>query len=81
MTNPLSNLLPSFFYFTELNCFQFVFLIGLLIFLGSIGGRLFQKLKIPQVVGYIIIGIILGASGFKILSDDLIKTLNPHSYL
>lgn len=79
MTNPLSNLLPSFFYFTELNCFQFVFLIGLLIFLGSIGGRLFQKLKIPQVVGYIIIGIILGASGFKILSDDLIKTLNPVS--
>ena len=44
---------------------------------GSFGGRLFQKLKIPQVVGYIVIGIIIGSSGFKILGDKLINSLDP----
>ena len=48
-------------------------------FFGSFGGRIFQKFKIPQVVGYIVIGIIIGASGFKVLGDNLISALNPIS--
>jgi len=35
-------------------------LIGAAIFGGAVGGRLFQKLRIPQVVGYVAIGIVLG---------------------
>ncbi|MBL7158464.1 MAG: cation:proton antiporter [Candidatus Omnitrophica bacterium] len=55
-------------------------LLGLAIFGGMVGGRLFQKLKIPQVVGYIIIGIIIGESGFKIVDDSIIMALRPFNY-
>ncbi len=48
-------------------------------FFGSVGGRLFQKLKIPQVVGYIVVGIFLGVSGLLILGKETIVALNPIS--
>jgi len=57
-----------------------LFLLGLALLGGTIGGRLFQKLRIPQVVGYIAIGIIIGESGLKIISHDTIKTLQPFNY-
>jgi hypothetical protein len=37
---------------------RFILLIGIAVILGSIGGRLFAHLRIPQVVGYIITGIL-----------------------
>ncbi len=77
--NPIANVLPEVMHFDVLKGGQIVFLLGLLIFLGSFGGRLFQKLKIPQVVGYIVAGIIVGASGFKVLGDSLISALDPVS--
>jgi Kef-type K+ transport system membrane component KefB/CBS domain-containing protein len=52
-------------------------LLGISIFLGTLGGRIFQKFKIPQVVGYIIIGLILGKSFFGIFHDKIIEALNP----
>ncbi|MCG8430923.1 MAG: cation:proton antiporter [Candidatus Omnitrophica bacterium] len=55
-------------------------LLGLALFGGSIGGRLFQKARIPQVVGYIAIGILLGESGLKIIGHDIIITLQPFNY-
>ena len=33
-------------------------LLGIAVFLGAVGGRVFQRLKIPQVVGFIFIGLI-----------------------
>jgi len=68
--------------FTEISLFHLniLFLLGLALFLGTIGGRLFQKLRIPQVVGYIAIGIILGESGLKIVDHNLISTLQPLNY-
>ncbi len=57
-----------------------LFLLGLALFGGTIGGRLFQKLKIPQVVGYITIGIILGQTGINIVSQQTITTLQPFNY-
>lgn len=38
-------------------------LLGLSLFGGTFGGRLFQKLRIPQVVGYITVGILIGQIG------------------
>ena len=55
-------------------------LLGLALFGGTVGGRLFQKLRIPQVVGYIAIGIVLGTSGLKVISRDVIASLQPFSY-
>ena len=55
-------------------------LLGLALFGGAVGGRLFQKLRIPQVVGYIIIGILLGQSGFKVINHEVIEALAPFNY-
>lgn len=81
MTNPIANFLPHLMQFEVTNnqVPHIIFLLGLMMFFGSFGGRIFQKLKIPQVVGYIVIGIIIGASGFKVLGDNLISALNPIS--
>ena len=35
-------------------------LVGLAIFGGTIGARIFKRLRFPQVVGYIVIGAIAG---------------------
>ncbi|MBN1913637.1 MAG: cation:proton antiporter [Candidatus Omnitrophica bacterium] len=57
-----------------------LFLLGLALFGGTIGGRIFEKLKIPQVVGYIAIGILIGDSGFKFVSYHIVSVLEPLSY-
>lgn len=55
-------------------------LLGLALFGGTVGGRLFQKLRIPQVVGHIIIGIIIGQSGLRIVDESIIEALRPFNY-
>ncbi len=56
-----------------------VFLLGIIMFLGTAGGFVFRRLKVPQVVGYIIIGILIGQSGSRLISGQLIDTLEPIS--
>ncbi|MBR5646487.1 MAG: cation:proton antiporter [Treponema sp.] len=79
MQDPFANLLPSFFHFTKVQATQLVLLLGIILFAGALGGWLFKKLKIPQVVGYIVIGIIIGSSGFHILEPNVIQALDPIS--
>ncbi|MDP8233830.1 MAG: cation:proton antiporter [Candidatus Saelkia tenebricola] len=55
-------------------------LLGLALFGGTIGGRIFERLKIPQVVGYIIIGVLIGQTGLKLVNADTIKSLEPFNY-
>jgi Kef-type K+ transport system membrane component KefB len=50
---------------------------GALLF-GAFGGRLFQKLKVPQVVGYIIIGVGLGGTGLNIINEEMLARF--HSF-
>ncbi len=52
-------------------------LLGLVVVLGVFGGRLFQWLKIPQVVGYIMVGLAIGPSVFDILHPDFVEQLAP----
>ncbi len=79
MNNPFSELLPKTMHFTSLHATQLVLLLGIVMFFGALGGRIFKKLKIPQVVGYIVIGIIIGSSGLQILGKETIAALNPIS--
>ncbi len=53
-----------------------ILLIGIAIFLGTVGAKIFQKLRIPQIVGYVTIGIILGPV-LNIISRETIHTLEP----
>ena len=46
--------------------------------LGIIGGYIFEKIKLPKIVFYIILGILLGPSIFDVIDDTLI---NISSYL
>ncbi len=64
----------------SLSHLNILLLLGIALFGGTIGGRIFQKLKIPQVVGYIIIGIILGQSGFQIVNKHIIEILEPFNF-
>jgi Kef-type K+ transport system membrane component KefB len=52
-------------------------IIGLCIFCGVIGAWIFQKLHIPQVVGYIVIGVLIGQTGFKWVDAVDIEALRP----
>ena len=52
-------------------------LLGVAIFGGTFCGRLFQKIHIPQVVGYIIIGILIGTTGAKVISSGTLETFQP----
>lgn len=79
MNNPLATVLPGFLHFAQIENTKFVLMLGIIIFAGTLGGWLFQKLKIPQVVGYIVIGIILGASGFQILTPRVIAAMDSVS--
>lgn len=76
MFESVSHLLTQFSFF-HLNI---LFLLGLALFGGTIGGRIFQKLQIPQVVGYIAIGIIIGVSGLKVIDREVLTALQPLNY-
>jgi len=50
-------------------------LIGITIALGFIGGKVSNKFKFPAVIGYIIIGILLGPSLFGIFDLSLLNRM------
>jgi Kef-type K+ transport system membrane component KefB len=53
-----------------------ILLMGLAIFFGTAGARIFQKFHIPQVVGYVIIGLVIGESGLTIIGPDTVEALS-----
>jgi len=53
-----------------------ILLIGIAVFGGTIGARLFQKLRIPQVVGYLAVGIVLGPL-LKVIKPETVNALEP----
>jgi len=54
-------------------------LLGVAVFLGAVGGRVFQRLKIPQVVGYIVIGLIVGQTGLGLIPKTVVEEMRPIS--
>jgi Kef-type K+ transport system membrane component KefB len=49
---------------------------GLVIAVSFLGSKLFQRLGIPQVVGFIVIGVILGSSFLNVVPLQLAEELN-----
>ncbi len=54
-----------------------LFLIGGAVFLGTLSGKVFQRFKIPQVVGYIILGLLIGKSFLHIFEGEIVESLQP----
>ena len=57
------------------------FMIGLSLLLGWAAGLLCRKIKVPMVVGYIVVGIVLGISLLGIFNDANIKGLYFITYI
>jgi len=57
-----------------------LFLLGIGIFGGVAGAWFFQKIKVPQVLGYLAIGIILGKSGFHLVNSNVIESLKNFNF-
>lgn len=54
--------------------FGVLFMLGIGAFGGILGASLFQRLRVPQVVGYIAIGVLIGQSGLHLVSQaDILK--------
>ena len=58
--------------------FGILILFGIGIFGGILGAYIFKKFHIPQVVGYIIIGLLIGESGLHIIKHQ--DSLNLQSF-
>lgn len=52
-----------------------ILILGMAIFFGTVGARIFQKLRIPQVVGYIVIGLIIGEPCLKLINIETVAKL------
>ncbi|TET55267.1 MAG: cation:proton antiporter [Actinobacteria bacterium] len=50
-------------------------LIGIVVFLGLAGAKFVERIKTPQVVGYILIGVLLGSSFFNVIKLNRIGDL------
>lgn len=49
--------------------------LGLMIFVGMALGRLVKKIKLPNVTGYLLAGLLLGPAVLGILSDDFLTSI------
>jgi len=58
-----------------------ILIVALALIFGVFGARIFKSLKIPQVVGYIVIGIILGESGFNIINAKMVHEFIPLNFI
>ena len=52
-------------------------IIGIAVFLGILGGRFFDKIGIPEVVGIVLIGVVLGESFLGILDVERLDHYKP----
>lgn len=55
-------------------------ILGVSAFLGLFGAWFFQKIKVPQVVGYIAVGLLLGQSGIGLVDKQHIEALEPFTF-
>ncbi len=51
--------------------------VGLAIFFGTLAAKVFRQFKIPQVVSYIVVGLLLGDSFFHVWTQKMIEDFSP----
>ncbi len=60
---------------------NFLLLMGIALFGGTLGARLFKRIRFPQVVGYIVIGLLFGESCFGLIDHGVIEKMSPFNFL
>ena len=58
---------------------DFLFLFGVVIICGFIGGKLSNRLRFPAVIGYIAAGIFIGPSVFGLVSIGILDRMGMAS--
>ncbi len=51
--------------------------LGLLVLVGFLCAKLLQRLQLPAVTGYLLVGVLLGPSMLKVVGPDTLGTLKP----
>ncbi|MFN2270992.1 MAG: hypothetical protein ACK2US_09165, partial [Anaerolineae bacterium] len=51
-------------------------IIGLIIILAYLGSKVIQRIGIPQVVGFILVGVLLGSSFLNVVPLSLVQELD-----
>jgi Kef-type K+ transport system membrane component KefB/CBS domain-containing protein len=57
-----------------------MFTLGVVVLGGGLASLLAKRFRIPQVVSYILIGLLVGQSGLRLITTDLIGKLQPLNY-
>ena len=52
-----------------------LFYLGILFLIAFLTKQITKKFKIPEVTGYVIIGVLLGESSLKFLTNDVVDRL------
>ncbi|MFQ5815137.1 MAG: cation:proton antiporter [Candidatus Hydrothermarchaeaceae archaeon] len=60
---------------------EIILLLGVAILTGYVAGEMCEKINLPKVVGWILGGVALGASGFGLFELELLDLLNPISFI
>ncbi len=60
--------------------YEILLLLSIGVFGGMLGGILFQRLRIPQVIGYIAVGLLLGQTGIGYISHQAISSLQLFNF-
>jgi len=55
-------------------------LMGIALFGGTLGARLFKRIHFPQVVGYIVIGLVFGESALSLIDHQMIEMMSPFNF-
>jgi len=55
-------------------------LAGIAILAGRVCGNLFHRLNVPQIIGYIVVGVLIGQSGLRLINDSVIEAAEPINY-
>lgn len=55
-------------------------LLGIAVFGGTVGARIFRQMRIPQIIGSILIGVFIGQSGLKLVSEGVVQAVEPLNY-
>ncbi len=56
-----------------------LFVLGISVFGGILGAWIFQRIRFPQVVGYIVVGLLVGRTGLHLVTAQDVAKLEPFS--
>lgn len=61
--------------FTSLNALPVVFVLGVMLFFGVFAGRLTRMIRLPSLMGFMLLGILLGPSALGMLNHEMMGNL------